>query len=230
MRALYYPALDERETYSITGDALHHLAKVIRISPGEEVLLLDGKGLGVVGKVESISKKELILSCLKTIRQEQKINLALALGIPKKEALELCLKEATELGFRKMYLIRSAYSQTRIPEPERVKSLLVSAMEQANSFYLPEVCESRWEELPFADYGHSLLLDSQTEASQNTTNESKNSAALLIVGPEGGFSPEELDYLRKAPQVESMRLPTPILRTPTAVATGAGILLGRLLN
>lgn len=229
MRALYLPDLSIQNEYSLRGEALHHLVNVIRIRTEEELLLLNGKGLGVHTKVQSVSKKEMILSFSHSQTKERKSSIDLALGIPKKDALDLCLKQATELGLRRLYLIRADYSQGKVPERSRIESLLVSALEQANSYFLPEVHEINWRDIPFADYQVSLMLDSQTKEASNSSLQGGENC-LLIVGPEGGFSPAELEWLRTRPEVQGLRLPTPILRTPTALATGVGVLLGRLLN
>lgn len=228
MRAAYIQDLVSQDQYSLTGDILHHLVSVVRIEKGEELLLLDGKGLSITTAVTEVSKKELILKNLSEKLSESKFCMDLVLGIPKKDALELSLKQAVELGFRKIYLVRGSYSQNKVPERERIHSLLVSALEQSNSSFLPEVLEINWGALPWNDYGTVLLLDSQTgKPSSSRAVSDKN---LLIVGPEGGFSPEELENLRAQKNLESILLPTPILRTPTAVATGAGVLLQRLMT
>jgi 16S rRNA (uracil1498-N3)-methyltransferase len=201
---------------------------VIRVERDEELLLLNGKGYSVTTRISEVTKKSLVVKRLSESQTEIKHKIDIAIGIPKKEALELCLKEAVELGLRKIFLVRSAYSQTRIPDTERIESLLISALEQSNSAFLPEVRESSWETLPWNDYGTVLLLDSQEgKASGSNARSPEN---LLIIGPEGGFSPSELEFLRSQNSVESLLLPTPILRTPTALAVGAGILLQRLMT
>lgn len=229
MRAHWLDPLLVDESYTIKGDALHHLVNVIRIETNEELLLLNGKGLFVETIVESISKRELRLKTIRHYTQERTYTLDLALGMPKRDALELCLKEATELGFRKIYLVKSDYSQMRIPEEERMRKLLVSALEQSNAPFLPEVVTLDWKDISWDSYEESVLLDSQTKESQSQQNK-KSGERILIVGPEGGFSPSELQYLRALNNVQIVNLPTPILRSPTAVATGAGLLLQRLLK
>lgn len=228
MRAHYYPDLLKQDSYILEGDALHHLVHVVRLEEKEVVLLLDGKGNGARTSVETLTKKQLRLKFLEWKSEKRAIDLDLLLVIPKKEALELSLKEATELGFRRIYLVRGEYSQTRVPDEDRMKSVLVSALEQANAFYLPEVQEASWENIPWNDYHSILLMDSQTKTNKSSENKISTAARLLIVGPEGGFSPKELAMLHGKPQVESLFLPTPILRTPTAVAAGAGVMLQRL--
>jgi 16S rRNA (uracil1498-N3)-methyltransferase len=179
--------------------------------------------------VSSISHKELFLKKITSTELKRSYSMDLALGIPKKEALELSLKQAVELGFRKIYLIRSKYSQIRIPEESRLESLLVSAVEQSNSAFMPEVIFTEWDKIPSTNYGQILVMDSQSKANKIEIA-LKSDARLLIVGPEAGFSNDELALLHNLPRVSILNLPTPILRTPTAVATGAGIILKSLLD
>ncbi len=228
MRAAYLPGLDSRDEYLLSGDLLHHLVNVIRIQKDEELLLLNGSGFSVKTKVEEVTKKILRLSKIEESSVNRAFILDLVLGVPKKDALELGLKQAVELGLRRVFLVRSDYSQIKVPEKDRLTGLLVSALEQSNSAFLPEVIEADWESVPWNDYGTVLMLDSQTgSAGQSNKISSVN---CLVIGPEGGFSSAELQNLRKLPHLEAVLLPTPILRTPTAIATGAGLILQRLMS
>lgn len=229
MKGIWQETLTIQERYSLHDESLHHLVNVVRIEPGEKLLLLNGKGLIIETEVESVSKKELILKHLFSENSIRAFEFDLAIGMPKREALELCLKQATELGFRRIYLVKSDYSQMKFPETDRVNNLLVSALEQSNSAFLPEVISVEWSHIPWGEYQEALLLDSQTKITKSSTNSSLSSK-LLIVGPEGGFSLKEINFLHSLDQVRVAHLPTPILRTPTAVAAGAGILIHGLLK
>lgn len=230
MRSTWLPTLEDQDVYSIIGDQHHHLAHVIRIEAGEELLLLNGKGQAVKTIVESVSKKEVRAKKIELTNSVRAYRFDLALGMPKKEALELSLKQAVELGFRKIYLIRSAYSQMKPLDPERLNQILVSALEQSNAPFLPEVIYSNWEQISWSDYQEALMLDSQVGEGQKYDNFDSEIPKLLIVGPEGGFSEEERTLIQSKTKVLGLKLPTPILRTPTAVAAGAGFLLGELLK
>lgn len=229
MRAHWLSSLEVKDDYILSGDSLHHLVNVVRIEKGESLLLLNGKGLFVETTVEQISKRELFLRKVSHREESLPYYFDLALGMPKREALELSLKQATELGFRKIYLIKSDYSQMRFPEPDRTEKLLVSALEQSNAPFLPEVVQAKWEDISYSSYEEALLLDSQTKM-EPPRDRKLNGKRLLIVGPEGGFSPQELIFLHAQETVKVLNLPTPILRTPTAVATGAGIMIESLLK
>lgn len=230
MRAHWLKDLSLQESYVLKDEALHHLVNVIRIEAGEELLLLNGMGLEVRTFVESISKRELRLKFVSSSEKQRAFHFDLALAMPKREALELCLKQATELGFRKIYLIRSDYSQMKMPEVDRMEKLLVSALEQSNATYLPELIEANWEKIPFQEYAEAILMDSQTKIQTKTAIHDETASRLLIVGPEGGFSPRELAFLHSKEAVKVVNLPTPILRTPTALAAGAGIMIQSLLK
>lgn len=228
MRAAWIYDLCEKDGYSLFGEVYHHLVHVVRLSVGNELMLLNGQGLVIKTQVEAITKKEIILTHIETLKSERSLSFDIAIGVPKKEALELCLKQATEIGVRKIFLIRGDYSQVRVPEDDRILKILVSALEQSNSPYLPEVIVTEWERIPWDTYGSKILLDSQTL--NPGQNKQALTSTLLIIGPEGGFSPRELSYLHSRDGLEVLKLPTPILRTPTALAVGAGIVLERLMD
>lgn len=230
MRAQWVKDLSVQETYVLKGDELHHLVNVIRIKQGEELLLLSGEGLRVTTVVESIAKKELRLKLIQHQTVDRDFIFDVAIGMPKRDALELCLKEATELGFRRIYLIRADYSQMKTPEEERMEKLLISALEQSNAPFLPKIIESKWEELPWTEFETAIMLDSQTISEKQKTKVTGVASHLLIIGPEGGFSGPEITFLHSQKNIKVVNLPTPILRTPTALAVGAGMMIESLLK
>jgi 16S rRNA (uracil1498-N3)-methyltransferase len=229
MRAHYLKDLIISSEYLISGDDLHHLVNVVRIEEGETLLLLNGRGLSVTTEVVKVSKKELRLKRLQDSIQELPYNFHLALAMPKREALELALKEATEIGFRTIYLIKSDRSQMKFPDEERLGKLLVSALEQSNAPWLPEVKYMDWKEIPWEEMNSVFLMDSQTDADSALESNLKGNL-LLVIGPEGGFSSEEISYFHSKQRLKVIHLPTPILRTPTALAVGAGMMIQSLLK
>lgn len=230
LRAHWLDPLSIQDEYILKEDSLHHLVNVVRIEVNEKLLLLNGKGLFVETHVVSISKKELRLKLQTHYEINRSYEMDLILAMPKRDALELSLKEATELGFTRIFLVKSEYSQMRFPEEERIHKLLISSLEQSNAAYLPEIISVGWDMVPWENYTEIILLDSQTKGPNSSSSSLDGIRQLLIVGPEGGFSPVELDMLHGLKNIRVVNLPTPILRTPTAVATGAGILLQRLLK
>lgn len=229
MRAVWLSEIPETPELVLSGEAHHHLVNVLRMEADEELLVLDGKGLKVSTSISAITKREVRLSVTQRLHEARAISMDLLLGTPKRDALELCLKQATELGFRRIYLVRAAYSQQRLPEADRLQKLLISALEQSNAPYLPELHEVSWSDIPWSEYGLALLLDSQN-AGGGLGDPLPEKPLALVVGPEGGFDRAEHEFFRSQPNLTALRLPTPILRTPTALAAGAGVLLQRLID
>ncbi len=228
MRSILFDHNPTSDFVEVTGDKLHHLMHVVRIEVGEKVLLLDGKGLMTLTTVASLSKRSIQLKVIEPIETQPVHSIDVAIGIPKKDALESCLKQVCELGIRNVYLIRSDYSQMKLPDSERLQSLLVSGVEQSNTPYLPLIHSTDWSSLPYADYNLIALMNSRI--THTPADLRFQGRTLLVVGPEGGFSPKELEYFSSRERLTSIRLPTPIMRTPTALSAGVGFLLGRLLD
>ena len=230
MRAHYLDSLIPQDNYILLVDeSLHHLLNVVRLKIQEELLLLNGKGLMIRTIVEHISRKELFLKTISTDNVDRSYYLDLVLCMPKRDALELCLKEAAEIGFENIYLIKSDYSQMKFPDRDRANKLLISAVEQSNAPFTPHLFFSDLDLIPWSTYQEIVLMDSQSPPGElsfalNSTRKT------LIVGPEGGFSINELTYLHSLQNLKAVFLPTPILRTPTAVAVGAGMMIQSLLN
>jgi 16S rRNA (uracil1498-N3)-methyltransferase len=204
---------------------------VVRIELNEELLLLNGKGLCVITQVTGHTKRLLTLKYISSLQNQKNDRLDVALGMPKKDALDLSLKQSVELGFGKIILVKSDYSQIKFPEDDRLQSLLVSALEQSNAAYIPQVVKSDWQDISWNEYKTVVLMDSQTDKSELLPNgQGIEGSVLLVVGPEGGFSPAEREFLHALSHVKILKLPTPIMRTPTALAAGAGILWQMLLD
>jgi len=229
MRAVFVPEENHSGTYVFEDEIFHHLIHVVRIKIGDELLILNGNGFKAHARVQEISKKKLMVSVEFQELVARKFQLDLALGLPKKEALELALKQATEIGIRRIFLVESEYSNLRNIEISRLNKILISALEQSNSVFMPELIQRKWNEIPYNEYELNLLLDS-AGSGNDLVNFSKKASQLLIVGPEGGFSTDEMIFFQGTQKISSLHLPTGILRSPTAVAVGAGWILKGLMN
>lgn len=225
MRAIYLENINEEE-FELKDDKCHHLLNVIRLKEGEELLLLDGKGRSKKVVAKKIEKKKIILSASSAAFYKTPSNLKIALGIPKKEALELCLKQAVEMGISKIHLVATEYSQKLTLNEERMQRILISALEQSNNHWLPqlEIFESL-ESLLNSYEGSLLYFTSQQNQKKNKLNLTDQS--LLLIGSEGGLSQREEELL-KARMVPSVHFENAIMRTPTALSFGVGFLRGNI--
>lgn len=225
MRAIYLEDIDE-EKFELKGDKCHHFLNVIRLKQGEELLLLDGKGNSKKVVAEKIEKKKITFSSLSNIIYKAPSSFQVAIGIPKKEALDLCLKQAVEIGATKIYLIQTQYSQKLIHNEERMQRILISALEQSNNHWLPQLeIISSLENLLNFHKGPILYFSSRPHNKNQTS--ALTEETLLLIGPEGGLSQMEEDFL-EARNIPSIHFLSAIMRTPTALSFGAGFLRGSI--
>jgi 16S rRNA (uracil1498-N3)-methyltransferase len=224
MRAIYYPNLATKfETLLLSNDKAKYLIKVVRIKLAEELKLLDGKGRVTLTKVIGISKKEIQLEFVSSQLLELHDEIDLLVGKVKKDAMDLIIKMAVELGITKLIMAKTEHSQQYPLKSERVDSLIESAIEQSNNPYLLKIEESSLGEVDFAYYDFKLCFSSEYEKALKLNHRAKRT--LLIVGPEGGFSREEEDFIDTFVDGK-IHLDSPIMRTPTAVACGVGLIQG----
>lgn len=230
MRACYSPGsiFLEQQEIIVIDDQFHHLVQVCRLRLNEEVLILNGKGQKALATTSSISKRELRLKIISIELSDLPIKFDALIAIPKKDALEQIVKMSIELGLRRLFLIRSTYSQERIPDISRLNSLVQSAIEQSNNPWPAEIVILKdWEEVPWRQYDHLICFDpSGSKDSDLTLN--KNDSILTLVGPEGGFSKDEIKFLQTKSSCHMIAWSTPILRAPTAFSVGVGWVTARI--
>lgn len=211
-------------------DAFHHLVRVLRVREGEPILLLDGRGQRAHGLVVQVGKRHLSVDVSDPEQCPAPKPWDMAVGIPKREALELMLKMAVELGARRIFLVRANFSQEKWPEEKRIQALLTQAVEQSNNPWLPEiVLASSWEAIPWSEYAKTYCF--HPGGGQEAGPPPLSSDEILtVVGPEGGFSAEEVNSFKSLPMMEFVSLQTPLMRAPTALAAAWGWMLGRMKN
>lgn len=224
MRAIYYPFEKnlKSELISVKGEKLHHLLNVIRVKNGQEILLLNGKGARWKTRVVEIKRKEVLLAPIteaEVIARKNRVDLAV--GKVKREALELVLRQCCELMVDKVIIFESEFSQRYKLNSERLDKLLISGIEQSNHVFKPALLESNFDEIPFEDYEQILYFS--PDRGEQIKEVGK---ALMLIGPEGGLSQREHDFVDGYSKTKIIHLDTAILRTPTAVACAVGYLLG----
>lgn len=225
MRAFYFPDLPTQACeLTIDGEAFNHL-KVVRLRVGEQLLLLDGAGGSCMSELVALEKKHAVVKSGPKSVQPASQSLDLAIGLVKKDALDLCLKMAVELDVGHIYLVESQFAQRYDINLERVQRLLIQALEQSNARWIPKVSVVALSEVVdnAKNYQHMLVMGMSTGKAPNELDMLQGHC-LGIIGPEGGFSPEEELLLSKQENALATHLPTPILRTPTALAALAGVI------
>lgn len=211
----------------LKDELFHHVVQVCRLRIGDELLVLNGEGLKAQGKITEMGKRQAIIQILEVTQTPPPAPRDALLFIPKKDALELMLKMAVELGVRRLFLFRGAYSQERIPEEARLQAVLLSAIEQSNNPWFPQiVVVKKLEDMEWNEYRHILCFDPSGSAA-NEFQCTLTDGILTVIGAEAGFSNEEMQYFAQLPGGLQVAWSTPILRAPTALGMAIGWVTAR---
>lgn len=216
----------------LQGDDFHHLINVARVKKGEKILILNGKGLKSLALVRDIKKNLVELEKIEVTFNPLRDQLHLVLGLPKREATENVLRLSTELGISKIHFFKSEYSQSDLVLNERVKKILISSLLQSNNPYLIQLEKlksiSDLNQM-LSQYDKILYFCShQSLPSDAFISLAEAKRILLIIGPEGGFSPREEGVILNNQSVDVVHLKAHILRTETAVAASVGYVMGKI--
>jgi 16S rRNA (uracil1498-N3)-methyltransferase len=225
MRAIYYPFVksDVSKHIIVADESAKHL-QVVRVKPNDEVLVLNGNGLLAYTIVGTIYKTQVELLVQKIEEEQPKHSISLAIANPKKDAFEDILKIAVELGVKKIYPLRSEFSQYDYEANDRFLRIIESALVQSNNAFLTKIhSQMRLED--FLESNQSPLYFFNSRPSDNAPIEKNNNEKIILIGPEGGFSTRETELILSKTNVFSIHMPTPIQRAPTAVASSIGYLL-----
>jgi len=207
---------------SLEGDEFHHLSRVMRKREGDEIELVNGKSALALARIESLHKAYAELSILKTAERRPALPpLTLVQALPKLSNLELIIQKGTELGVSTFYLYPSTLSEKKElsdNQKKRLHHILIGAMKQCGRLDLPEI---KWE-LPKLE-GNVYYGDLSEKAPSLASIGAL--PATLIIGPEKGFTKEELEKF--AEKGKGASLGPYILRTETAALAGLAILAAK---
>lgn len=214
----------------VTGDEARHAVVVKRTRPGESVLLADGAGRAVRGRVVAAEKNRLALEVTEILASPPRAHrFVVAQALAKGDRSELAVEIMTELGVDEILAWQASRSIVRWQGERGAKSLgrwaatAREATKQSRRFRIPEVSAADTsrvvERIGAAEL--ALVLHESAEKTLFHVNLPEAGEILLIVGPEGGISPDELERFQQAGAVP-VRISDGVLRTSTAGAIAIG--------
>ncbi len=221
---------------TITGEQARHLSLVLRVHSGEQVIIFDGQGYKYNCRILRAHKKEVTAEVIdkSPYSAESPISVTLAQGLPKGEKMNLIIQKSTELGVHRIIPLVTGRSQIRHTEKiERWRKIALSASQQSARDKIPEIdrpvdFREFLSALPQAggnEEVHGIIFaeeHKETNLKQVLGSFHTIQHLTLLIGPEGGFSEEEVSAAAKKGFIEASLGPR-ILRTETAPITALSI-------
>lgn len=213
------------------------IAKVLRLKAGDEILLLDGDGFEYTTKLIKISTKEIVGEIMhrQINGNEPQLKITLYQALLKKDNIEWAFQKCTEVGVAAFAPIVTARSEKTKMHQERVAKIVREAAEQSGRGIVPEMGEPQELQSAITKVCRmdmpSIILHDEGDPIRNIGRGNQLYALNMFVGPEGGWSEEELAEFRRREKdgypMHLVSLGARTLRAETAGVVAAGILLAR---
>ncbi len=204
---------------SLPESLSHHLANVLRLQPGEAILLTDGFGIKANATIHSVSKRQVIVNVSDTIQVPVGTNrVSLAISFTKNASrMEWLLEKITELGVNNIYPIITSRSEKTFFKQERFQKIIESAMCQSMQYYLPQLHlpVSFQEFVANKPASEKYIAHCLPDERKISITPLKNRDCLICIGPEGDFTSLEIE-LALANGFKPITLGVTRLRTETA--------------
>lgn len=184
---------------TVNAAEFRHAVSVLRLESGSSILVADGNGRYYECRIDAVGKKSLSarVSGMFHRDKDSEYDLILAFALIKnRQRLEWMLEKATELGVSGIVLFKSARSERDKVRTDRLENILVSALKQSKRFFLPRLSESNSIEEVVGKYpGYELIVAHEKTDTTTTISPTQTLKKLLFIGPEGGFTNEEITTL-----------------------------------
>lgn len=218
----------------VTGDEAHHAVTVRRLRVGERVMLCDGGGRRATGEIVETGKKRMVVEVVDLVDEPRPTpEFTVVQALPKGERGELAVEVLTEIGVS-VVVPWAASRSVATWRGERVakgvakwRATAREAAKQARRSWFPQVTDLETTDQVVARMaGADLVLVLHEDASEPIGQVGGAGSVLLVVGPEGGLTEDEVAQFTAA-GARSVRLGAEVLRTSTAgLAATAALLAG----
>jgi len=225
---LYVEAdLQDGKTLEIQAGQLHYLKNVMRLGRGAQLALFNGRDGEYLAEIVEIEKKSLQVKLLEQTRQQiLDPDIWLVFAPVKKSRIDMIAEKATELGVAKFVPVITDHTNVERVKVDRLRANAIEAAEQCRRLTVPEFEEPQALSKLLDNWDETRRLLVMDETAENAPDAVKMSdlradkiiipSDAILIGPEGGFSPSELDLMEKLPFVTKVSLGGRILRAETA--------------
>ena len=219
MHVFYTP--DISTNLQLPDEEAGHCLRVLRLSIGDEIMLTDGKGSFYKAVISAATNKRCQVQILETIPQEPfwKGHLHLAMAPTKNmDRIEWFAEKATEIGFDELSFLNCRFSERKVIKTDRVEKIVVSALKQSLKANKPIVNEMiDFNKFMERDFPGQKFIAHCYEGEKTLLKDAivPGEDALVLIGPEGDFSREEVE-LAESKGFKPISLGKSRLRTETA--------------
>ena len=224
------------ETVVLKGQAAHYLTRVLRLSVTDAVTLFNGNGEDYAGAVQEIDRQRVLISLSEKRNPgtESPLKIKLVQAISRGERMDYTVQKAAELGVHSIQPLFTSRVAVRLDDKRRAKRLehwqgvVTSACEQCGRAVVPQILEplslTDWlaDEDGTQHDTQRLVLDPDAGLKLSKSKISAESVSVLV-GPEGGFSPDEIKQMT-AEGVTGVSLGPRIFRTESAGPAAIAVL------
>ena len=222
MHLFYTPDIEpSHPQYFLSEEESKHAVRVLRLNVGDQVQLIDGRGGLYTAEIKDAHPKRTILQITDVVTGFNKRNHYLHIAIaPTKniERLEWFLEKATEIGIDEISLIICQRSERKEAKVDRLNKIITSAIKQSLKAYHPILNEPEpLSKLLARNFNGQKFIAHCEEGNKTSLKQdiSLNGKYLILIGPEGDFSPKEIeDALQN--DFKAITLGQSRLRTETA--------------
>ena len=193
----------EQKSYQLSEEESKHAVRVLRLNQGDKVQLIDGVGGFYEAEISDPHPKRTQLNIISYQAEFQKPQYHLHIAVaPTKniDRIEWFLEKATEIGIQEITPIISEHSERKDVKTERLNKVIVSAMKQSLKAYMPVLNEATSFDAFLKNFAEQQSLNKaiahcvEDQEKKFLNQEFKpNQNYLILIGPEGDFSPSEIE-------------------------------------
>ena len=222
-----------RDIIALDKKQSNYLISVLRKNIADELIIFNGKNGAFLAQIEKSSKKAALLLVIEQLAEQPKTNDLWYFFAPLKKArLDYMVQKATEMGVGIMQPVITQYSQVKRLKTERIKANIIEAAEQCEILSIPKIEQEitlknlieNWQK---THGNRKLILADETMSAASpiaTLQALRGKKPALLIGPEGGFSDEELSLLHEQDFVVPISLGSRILRADTAAVAALALI------
>jgi 16S rRNA (uracil1498-N3)-methyltransferase len=215
--------LKQESQIKLDGQQAHYLSKVLRLKANADLILFNGDGHEYKSLITEIDKHSITLEIAGATlaNSESPLHSILGLGLSRGERMDIAIQKSTELGVTEIVPLFTEFSEVKLQGERLQKKLMhwqqiaISACEQSGRNLPPKVHPPQTFSSWCSNLDCELKIIFEPGADQALPREKKIAQVALLVGPEGGFSKQELTIAANN-GFSAVRLGPRILRTETA--------------